>query len=155
MQGKRKIGNLRKRVLALIERISSSPDVRADYIRNPASDFTRKRKLPLSALVSFMLFREHRTNGKDMCRFFGPGKDRPSTQAFIKAKKKILHGFWRHLLQQIRDEVDAVWLYRGRYRLLAADGSDVQIFPDESDQGFYIRTDETAKGYAYVHLNAL
>lgn len=86
--------------------------------------------------------------------FFGHTKNCPTASAFVQQKYKFLHEGWDYLFHLFVSEGYSLQnnTYRG-YRLLACDGSDVNIARNPDDEETYIH--EGKAGYNAIHVNAL
>jgi len=130
-----------------------------DYIRplfcvNPDTDFTRIRKLSFSDVCHFMIELQSKSLPNEVMDYFGHTMDAPTVSAFVQQRQKILKEAFAYLFHLfVSDSLPyGIHLYRG-YRLLACDGSDVNISRNPSDEETFIHEGE--KGYNMLHLNAL
>lgn len=123
------------------------------FLKNPKSDFSRKRKLPLDDMVKFSLCMAGGSLPKELYRYFNYGLNTATTSAFIQQNDKILPEFYRFLLHNFTSRIDCPTSFFG-YTLLACDGSSVRIRTEPSDTETFIKSKETC-GYNAIHLNAL
>ena len=86
--------------------------------------------------------------------FFGHTNECPTASAFVQQKYKFLHEGWDYLFHLFVSEGYSLRnnTYHG-YRLLACDGSDVNIARNPDDKETYIH--EGKAGYNAIHVNAL
>lgn len=124
------------------------------FCKNPESDFTRNRKLTFKEYIQLMIQMQSKSVSNEILDFFGHSLSTPSKSAFTQQRYKLQPEGWNFLfhsfVMQCRSLSDH--LYHG-YRLLACDGSDVNIARDPSDEKTFIHEGE--KGYNAVHINAL
>ena len=124
------------------------------FCKNPESDFTRNRKLSFHDYIQLMLQMQSKSVSNEILDFFEHSLSTPTKSAFTQQRYKLLPEGWDFLfhifVEQCRTLSDN--LYQG-YRLLACDGSDVNIARDSSDERNFIHEGE--KGYNAIHINAL
>ena len=58
------------------------------FVKNPASDFTRERELPLREVISILLYMEGGSLTGELPRYFGCGQHTASSSAFIQQCQK-------------------------------------------------------------------
>ena len=129
-------------------------EIRSLFCKNPISDFTRNRKLSFSEIINIMIKLQSKSLPNEMLDYFDHDVSTPTVSAFIQQREKILFEGWEYLLHRFIEEgyMLASPLYRG-YRLLACDGSDINIFRNPNDPDTFIHEGE--RGYNAIHLNAL
>lgn len=142
---------LKQKLDQCIEKFSSERHL---YCRNPESDFTRTRKISFSDIVHFLIEMQSKSLPNEVMEYFSHSLETPSVSAVTQQRDKILPSGWDHLFTLFRDECTGLYdpLYQG-YRLLACDGSDVNISRDSGDPETFIAEGET--GYNAIHINAL
>lgn len=77
-----------------------------------------------------------------------------TSSAFVQQRKKILPAALENLFQEFASQTARSDNYRG-YKLLAIDGSDIQIATNPRDKASFFQTKEGVKPYNLLHLNAL
>ncbi|MBQ4501400.1 MAG: IS4 family transposase [Spirochaetales bacterium] len=154
-----RITRLRKRFNEAVSAFCSAEETRNEYLVDPARDFTRKRKISLETLVSYQLFRGGGTGTTSLIDFFGPGTARPTQSAMIQRRDRIREGFHERLFHVTNRVLLKEVLYRGRYNLLACDGTDLNIMPDPADASTYCTSPTVLcaepRGFSQLHVNAL
>lgn len=136
MAGVGKVEKVMKLVKEKVTKICNSKDVRRRCLENPETDFTRDRKFTFFSLVMFRLLRIHDSNNKDLMSYFGIGKDRPSSSAYLKRLNKIKSNLWEMLFRDITDALSyeiGLSLFMGKYILAGCDGSDIAIYHNPED----------------------
>ena len=154
-----RITRLRKRFNEAVSAFCSAEETRNRYLADPARDFTRKRKITLETLVNYQLFRGGGTGTTSLIDFFGSGTARPTQSAMIQRRDRLREGFHERLFHVTNKVLLKGALYRGRYNLLACDGTDLNIMPDPADASTYCSSPTTLcpepRGYSQLHVNAL
>jgi len=135
----------------MIKEMSSSP---AEFVKNPGKDFTRKRKLPFESVIQLLLSMGGNSIYKELLEAQEYDIKTATTSAFVQQRDKILPSAFEFLFRKFVNSFADVKRYKG-YRLLAADGSDLNIAPDSNDPETFFRISEDSKGYNLLHLNAL
>jgi hypothetical protein len=77
-----------------------------------------------------------------------------STSAFVQQRAKLKPEAMEYLFQRFVQGSPVKKTFRG-YRLLAVDGSDLQIFADPNDPESYYPGTTGQQPYSLLHLNAL
>jgi len=121
---------------------------------NPNTDFKRKRKWDFPTLVKFILSMESQSLKNELHKYFGYTTDCPTNASFNQRRAQIKSEAFQYLFQ----EFTAIYnkdlkLFKG-YRLLACDGSDINIAHNPDDEETYFKVG-TAKGFNQLHLNAM
>lgn len=129
------------------------PENRETFLVHPGSDFTRNRKISLEDLVFHLFSRSSGSLTHNLQIDFGLGSGRPTKSALVQQQAKLTVDFFRHLFSSIRDRFHRDFLYKGKYRLLACDGSDIGVSSQNSD--CYRTTNQTGRDFCSLHLNAL
>lgn len=124
------------------------------YARNPERDFTRKRKLSLEKLLLLLLGMEGGSLANELLRHFGYTPDAASPPAFVQQRAKLLPEALEFIFQRFAGAFPTGRLYRG-YRLLAMDGSDVQIPTDPADLETYFPGSRGQKPFNITKIGAL
>ena len=124
------------------------------FVKDPARDFTRERKLPLHEVVSILLCMEGGSLTGELLRYFGCNQYTASSSAFIQQRQKINEFAFPSLFDLFVKKTDSDRLYKG-YRLLAADGSDIQIPADPKHNDSYFPGTNGQVPYSLLHLDAV
>ena len=142
---------VKQRLITLINEMSAEP---APFVKNPQSDFTRKRKLPFETVVQLLLSMGGNSIYKDLLETQCYGSNTATTSAFIHQRDKILPFAFQFLFRKFTDTLTDSKTYK-EYRLFAADGSDLHISADPNDTDTYIQNNPDGKGYNFMHLNTI
>ena len=124
------------------------------FAKDPSRNFTRERKLPLREVISILLCMEGGSLTGELLRYFGCNQHTASSSAFIQQRQKINDFAFPSLFDLFVRKTDKDRLYKG-YRLLAADGSDIQTpTPPQCADGYFPGTNGQAP-YSLLHLDAV
>lgn len=146
-----KIAQIRRILKTALKEVCSASWM---FVRNPEKDFTRNRKISFQDILLFFLCKEGGNLTTELFRYFGLAPDSASVSAFIQQRDKILPEAFITLFQLFTQKACPQKLYKG-LRLLAADGSDIQIPTDPNDTDSYFPGPAGQQPYNLLHLNAL
>jgi hypothetical protein len=126
------------------------------YISKPDCDFTRNRKLSFSKVISSILGMEDRNLNNELLYQFECAMETPTSSAFIQQRSKINYKAFESLFHDFTTMAmkDNIQIFKG-YRLLAVDGSDIQIASNPADSESYIQGKDGNKPYNLLHLDAM
>jgi hypothetical protein len=142
---------LKEKLTFLIREMSVAP---APYVKNPESDFTRKKKLPFETVMQLLISMGGNSLYKELLEAQGYNVNTATTSAFVQQRNKILPAAVEFLFHAFTQSYADIKDYRG-YRLLAIDGSDLHIATDPADKDTYFQSQPNTKGYNLLHLNAI
>ncbi len=142
--------SLKKTLTSLIREMSAAP---TPYVKNPERDFTRKKKLPFETVMQLLISMGGNTLYKELLESHGYDVNTATTSAFVQQRNKILPSAVEFLFHEFTQTYTNIKDYRG-YRLLAIDGSDLQIATDPADADNYFQCHPNAKGVSFLHFNA-
>lgn len=121
---------------------------------NPDTDFKRKRKWDFQTLIKFIISMESQSLKNELHKYFGYTTDCPTNASFNQRRAQIKSDAFQYLFQKFTATYNTKSnLYKG-YRLLACDGSDINIAHNPDDEETYFKIG-TAKGFNQLHLNAM
>jgi hypothetical protein len=142
---------LKRKLFSMIQQMARSPEA---FVKSPGKDFTRKRKLDFETLFKLVLGMNGNTLRKEIYEHFDYDSSSLSTSAFCQQRAKLKDDAFEYLFNRFNKATNKAKLYKG-YRLLAVDGSALNIYHDPSNKGTYVRHTCNNKGYNALHLNAL
>lgn len=142
---------VKNQLLSLIGEMSSVPWL---FSKNPSADFSRSRKLDFASTMELILSMESSSIKKELLDYFKYSSDTPTASAFCQQRGKLLLETWDFLFHEFNSCFPPGKKYNG-YRLLACDGSDLNIALNPEDVDTYFQSNPTDKGYNQLHLNAL
>ena len=138
-------------LLAAIDDLAADPE---KYAKRPGRDFTRNRKLGFKRLILMLLTMEGECIREEIYTYFGRSTDAPSKAAFYRQLHNLKDGALRCLLLAFNRQLKNN-LFNGKYRLVACDGSALDIFRDPDDPDtFYPPGGMSPKGYNQAYINA-
>ena len=139
--------------LTLKHKIVRLDSLKAVYqlINNTDSDFTRKRKLPFSDVIMIILSMAGCPIREELLDYFDYDIDTATASAFVQARAKILPEAFEELLHLFNKAYPCDQTYKG-YRLIAVDGSDLNIPYDPLDKDTLHKNQN--KAYNLYHINA-
>ena len=140
---------LKKTLLGLIKNQDLS-----ECLRAPDKDFTRNRKLSYEKMILSLLTMEGTSLTNELLRQFGCQCDTASSSAFVQQREKILPAALEKLFYSFVAKMDTSLGFKG-FRLIAVDGSDIQIPTNLNDPDSLIQICKGRKPYNLLHLNAL
>ncbi len=119
---------------------------------NPGNDFTRNRKMGFEDTVLMLLTMEADCIKEEIYRYFGRSIEAPSKSAFYKQRSKLNRQALANLLYIFNAKLSKK-LYKGKYQLIACDGSTVEIFHNPNDPDTYYEPNgKSKKGYNHLHI---
>ena len=101
-------------------------------MKNPEKDFTRERKLSFEKVITCLLGMGGGSLANELMDQFGCCADLVTVSAFIQQRNKLLPSALETLFHLFVEKSEYSSLYKG-YRLLAVDGSALQIPTDKDD----------------------
>ena len=124
------------------------------FSKQPEKDFTRNRKLPFPKLVSFLLAMEGGTLTTELLERFGCSIDTASASAFVQQRSKLASETFPSLFDLFVRKTQPIKLYKG-FRLLATDGSDIQIPNNPEHTASHYHGANGQASYNILHLDAI
>ena len=124
------------------------------YVSDPKRNFSRERKLPFEKVLAMLVSMEGGSLRNELIDHFHCSADMASAPAFVQRKAQLLPEALEYLFHRFTEETAKERLYKG-YRLLAVDGSDLQIFADPNDPDTYYPGANGQKHYSLLHINAV
>ena len=138
----------------LDESIAQLCEVSWMFSKKPGIYFTRNRKLPFPKVISCLLSMEGGTLSTEMLKFFGCSADIASSSAFVQQRRKLSMETFPTLFSLFVKKTDSAKLYKG-LRLLAADGSDIQIPTNPHHMDSYFPGANGQAPYSLLHLDVM
>lgn len=145
---------VKRSLVEQIQKLSEHPEL---YCRDPGRDFTRKRKLSFCTLISFILNMRGGPLTNEIIDFFSNEKSIVSSSAVVQMREKLKPEAFRSLLINFNSQVENMKIPEtaSRLRLLAVDGSDIQLPMDPDDADSFYPGVNGQKPYNLIHMNAL
>lgn len=123
---------------------------RRDLLANPDKDFIRDRKLPLKTMLQIIISMQGGSISRELYDY-----DKTidvTSSAFVQQREKITPEMFRYIFQTYNQRSDDTKRYKG-YRLLAVDGSDVNIAKNPESDSYMENGD--SEGFNQLHVNAI
>ena len=128
------------------------------YSKDPDSDFTRERKLPVGTVLRLLLKFGGKSLQSELSAYYFPPERTyqtvPTKSAFTQQRQKLLWEGCYSLFRSFTDSLPYLKLFDG-YRLLACDGSTVQIPRNENETAFSVKAREDRRSFNQLHINGL
>ena len=140
--------------LKLDAAISQLCEVSWMFSKKPGVYFSRNRKLPFKKVISAILSMEGGSLTSELLKYFGCSANIASPSAFVQQRSKISGEAFPMLFSLFVKETDTPKRYKG-LRLLAADGSDIQIPTNPNHPDSYFPGANGQTPYSLLHLDAM
>jgi len=125
------------------------------FSKHPETDFTRNRKINFQSLLHLCICMEGGTIRHELLKYFSYDSSTLSNSAFHQQRSKLLPDTFPFLFKQFNSHYPFS-LYKGKYHLLACDGSSFSFTRNPKDPDSYFAPDgKTTNGYNQVHVVAL
>ncbi len=121
-----------------------------DLLANPDKDFIRDRKLPLKTMLQIIISMQGGSISRELYDY-----DKTidvTSSAFVQQREKITPEMFRYIFQTYNQRSDDTKRHKG-YRLLAVDGSDVNIAKNPESDSYMENGD--SEGFNQLHVNAI
>ncbi|MDR3593452.1 IS4 family transposase [Clostridium sp.] len=142
---------IKYKLTSIIKEMRESPEL---FVKNPGKDFTRNRKLTFEYVINLLLSMGGNSIYKELLEYFKYDVKTATSSAFVQQRGKILPSALEYLFKAFINSFDNYKTFNG-YRLLAADGSKLNIFHNPEDADTYTKYQDNAKGFNLIHLNVL
>ncbi len=137
----------------LLSEIKSVADRFNEFCVKSDRHFTRNRKLPFETVIKTVIGMESKSLTNELINVFDSNPGLPSASAFVQQRSKIkpeafktvFDGFTSKIAKNVSTD----------FRILAVDGSDIQIATNPKDLSSYHPGVNGQKPYNLLHLNAL
>lgn len=125
---------------SLFETLRELEDRASDFVYAPSKDFTRMRKLSFIDTMKAVIIMEGNSLSKELCDIFNFNTDGSfiSKSAFVQRRSKIKPEAFEDAFRIFNERTacNDLNLYDG-YRLLAVDGSDVNIALNKNSATYF------------------
>lgn len=121
------------------------------FVKNPDSDFSRKRKLDFQTMMHLMISMESGCLNHELLKFFNYDTSTPTTSAFYQQRSKLSISAFRHLLQEFNLKFP-LEKFKQKYFLVACDGSEFSVPRNPADTDtFHEPNGKSASGFNTIH----
>jgi hypothetical protein len=126
----------------------------SQFTVNPEKDFSRKKKWDFPTLMKFIISMEGQSLKNELHKYFGYTLECPSNASLNQRRAQVKSDAFKYLFNSFTSKFSKTpKLFKG-YKLLACDGSDINISHNPCDEETYFQQG-TAKGFNQLHLNAM
>ena len=98
----------------------------SSFVKNPDKDLIRKRKLDFKKMMHLIISMESGSLNHELLKFFEYDSSVPTGSAFYQQRSKLSVSAFRHLLKEFNLKFP-LEKFRGKYYLIACDGSEFNI----------------------------
>ena len=127
----------------------------SSFVKNPDKDFIRKRKLDFKKMMHLIISMESGSLNHELLKFFEYDSSVPTGSAFYQQRSKLSVSAFRHLLKEFNLKFP-LEKFRGKYYLIACDGSEFNIARNLKDADtFHEPNGKSVSGFNMVHTISL
>ena len=137
----------------LLSEIEKMDQHHEDFCRRPGIDFTRDRKIPFGTLLHFQISMESGSVSHELLKYFNFDAQAPSLSAFYQQRAKLSDDVFQTLFYSFNRHFSPKSLLKGKYQLLACDGSGFTFTRNPKDtESYYDPSGRSQKGYNQMYL---
>ena len=127
----------------------------SSFVKNPDKDLIRKRKLDFKKMMHLIISMESGSLNHELLKFFEYDSSVPTGSAFYQQRSKLSVSAFRHLLKEFNLKFP-LEKFRGKYYLIACDGSEFNIARNLKDADtFHEPNGKSVSGFNMVHTISL
>ena len=123
------------------------------YVSDPERNFSRDRKLPFEKVLAILVSMGGGSLRNELIDYFHCSANMASAPAFVQRRAQLLPEALEYLFHRFTEATTKEHRFKD-YRLLAADGSDLQIFADPKDADAYYPGTNGQRHFSMLHINA-
>ncbi|WP_244834499.1 IS4 family transposase [Clostridium sp. BJN0001] len=138
----------------LLSTIKQMEENKKCFVKNSSKDFIRNRKLSFFNVLKLLLCLEGKNSFITMAEYFNYSEKMPSQSALIQQRKKLNEIAMPYLFHKFTSSYNALKNIKG-YRLLAVDGSKLNIHHNPNDKDTHVKTVPGYKGHNKLHINCM
>lgn len=124
-----------------------------NYCINPKTNFKRNKKLSFETMVKAIFGMGSGNLTNEILNFFNCSPDAATASAFVQQRSKIKAEAFKDIFKIFSESISSG--YSDTMRILAVDGSDLQISSNPKDILSHFSGTNGQKSYNILHLNAL
>lgn len=144
------VAEIRKNLFSVF---SSLLERRDEFLTNPASDFTRKKKISFEQTMLFPMIAGAGNVASELLDLFGE-EELPLPSAMIQRRNQIKKEAFQELFYQFNKSIPKEKTFHG-YQLVACDGTRLNLPYNPADLDTLVDNIDGRKGFNQLHLNAL
>ena len=137
-------------LLSEIRAVAAKPE---EFCYDPHRDFTRKRKLSFESMIKNIIGMGSKSLTNEMIDLFQASSEMPSASAFVQKRAKIKPEALKSVFDRFTQKM--LTMPSDEMKILAVDGSDIQIATNPQDESSFFQGANGQKPYNLLHLNAL
>ena len=126
---------------------------REEFLNNPLTDFTRRKKISFAQTMMFPMIAGSNNLTTELLDLFGE-QDLPLASAMVQRRNQIKKEAFVTLFNEFTSSIPITKTFLG-YQLIACDGTRLNLPHNSSDPDTFVDHIEGRKGFNQVHLNAL
>ena len=146
-----KLKKLKKELLSSIEEVCRESD---DIVLDPKKDFTRTRKLPLREVIRCTVAMGGNSLKHELLDIIGYSPDIATSSAFVQQRTKLKPEALKRVMDRFNNRCNK-FRKQEDVRILAVDGSDIQIPTNPEDLETFFPGHSGQTPYNLLHLNAM
>ncbi len=117
-----------------IDDLAACPEL---FSKNPETDFSRNRKIPVGDVLRFPILMERDSVDMELLKYFDyDPAETPTQSAYIQQRAKLAPDTFKMLLDRFNKTLPAA-TFRNKYILYGVDGSGFNIFFNPNDPDTY------------------
>ena len=117
-----------------IDDLAACPEL---FSKNPETDFSRNRKIPVGDVLRFLILMERDSVDMELLKYFDyDPAETPTQSAYIQQRAKLAPDTFKMLLDRFNKTLPAA-TFRNKYILYGVDGSGFNIFFNPNDPDTY------------------
>jgi len=137
----------------LLSEIQSVTNRSKDFCQDSDRNFSRNRKLPFETIVKTIIGFESKSLTNELIDTFNSSSNFPTASAFVQQRSKIKAEAFKTIFDGFTSAISNT--NDSKMRVLAVDGSDVQIATNSNDLYSFYSGSNGQKPFNLLHLNAL
>lgn len=126
---------------------------REEFLNNPLTDFTRKKKISFAQTMIFPMIAGANNLTTELLDLFGEN-DFPLASAMVQRRNQIKKEAFVTLFNEFTSLIPVAKTFLG-YQLVACDGTRLNLPHNSSDTNTLVNHIEGRKSFNQIHLNAL
>ncbi len=126
---------------------------RNEFLKNPTSDFTRKKKISFEKTMLFPMIAGADNVATELLNLFGE-EELPLPSAMIQRRNQIKKEAFRELFYLFNKSIPDGNTFHG-YQLVACDGTRLNLPHNKADSNTLVDNIEGRKSFNQIHMNAL
>lgn len=138
----------------LMKEINEVVEKKQDFVMDPSRDFIRDRKLPFVKMLQTIIGMGGGTLTNELLDHYKCSVHSASSSAFVQQREKIKDSAFETIFRAFTNKISATNSSE-KLRILAVDGSGLQIATNEKDKDTFYPGSKGQKPYNLLHLNAL